>query len=79
MMKLNSNIIEDHKKLTELMFDEVKICRTIEYDVIHDEIVDPDKPDTGSLTQGIASKWKQPICVDFDVKMTKTILNDIIN
>jgi len=30
------------------------------------------------MARGIASKWKQPIFVDFDTKMTKQILIDII-
>jgi len=31
------------------------------------------------IARGIASKWKQPIFVDFDTKMTKQILIDIID
>lgn len=31
------------------------------------------------MARGIASKWKQPIFVDFDTKMTKQILIDIID
>lgn len=31
------------------------------------------------MARGISSKWKQPIFVDFDTKMTKTILFDIID
>jgi len=31
------------------------------------------------MARGIASKWKQPIFVDFDTKITKQILIDIID
>lgn len=79
IMKLNSDNIEDHEKLTVLMFDELKICSTMEYDILHDEIVGPHSQMLVVMAQGIASKWKQPIFVDFDVNMTKTILYNIID
>ncbi|CAI6355295.1 unnamed protein product [Macrosiphum euphorbiae] len=79
IMKLNSDNIEDHEKLTVLMFDEIKICSTMEYDLLHDEIVGPHSKMLVVMAQGIASKWKQPIFVDFDVKMSKVILFDIID
>ncbi|XP_016662906.1 uncharacterized protein LOC107884708 isoform X2 [Acyrthosiphon pisum] len=78
IMKLNSDNIEDHEKLTVLMFDEVKVCRR-EYDEPNDKIVGPHSKMLVVMAQGIASKWKQPIYVDFDVKMSKIILFDIID
>jgi len=39
MMQLNGNTLQDYEKLTILMFDEVKISSTMEYDVLRDEVV----------------------------------------
>ena len=36
IMKLNGDTLNDQEKLTVLMFDEVKISSTMEYDVLHD-------------------------------------------
>jgi len=78
-MKLNSDSIEDHEKLTVLMFDQVNINEPSENDTNCDDIVGPHNQVLVVMAQGIASKWKQSIFVDFDVKMTKTILYDIID
>jgi len=39
IMKLNIKHLEEYEKLTVLMFDEVKVCSTKEYDVLHNEVV----------------------------------------
>ncbi|KAF0715122.1 THAP-type domain-containing protein [Aphis craccivora] len=41
IMKLNGDTLKDYEKLTVLMFDEVKISSTVEYDVLHDEFIGP--------------------------------------
>lgn len=79
MMQLNSNTLQDYEKLTILMFDEVKISSTMEYDVLRDEVVGPHSQMQVVMARGIASQWKQPIFVGFDQKMTKSILFSIID
>jgi len=78
IMKLNGDTLKDYEKLTVLMFDEVKISSTVEYDVLHDEFIGPHNQMQVVMARGISSQWKQPIFVDFDKKMTKDILFDII-
>uniref|UniRef100_A0A2H8TYU1 Transposable element P transposase n=1 Tax=Melanaphis sacchari TaxID=742174 RepID=A0A2H8TYU1_9HEMI len=79
IMKLNNDNIEDHEKLTVLIIDELKMCNTIEYDEANDEVIGPHTHMQVVMARGISSNWKQPIFVDFDVNMTKTILFDIID
>lgn len=79
IMELNSDNIEDHEKLTVLLFDELKVCSTVENDDLCDGIMAPHSRMLVVMALGIASKWKQPIFVDFDVKMSKIILLDIID
>lgn len=79
IMNLNGENLEEYEKLTVLMFDEVKISSTMEYDRLHDEVVGPHSQMQVVMARDIASKWKQPVFVDFDVEMTKTILFNIID
>lgn len=78
VMKLNGDILQDYEKFTVLMFDELKISSTLEYDVLHDEVMGPHSQMQVVMARGLASQWKQPIYCDFDKKMTKDILLDII-
>ncbi|KAL4118928.1 hypothetical protein QTP88_011806 [Uroleucon formosanum] len=55
------------EKLTVLMFDEVKVASTLEYDVVRDEVISPH-----------SQMHKQQVYVDFDKKMTKEIIFDVI-
>jgi len=41
MMQLNSLTLQDYEKLAVLMFDEVKISSTMEYDMLRDEDAGP--------------------------------------
>lgn len=79
IMKINSDNLQDIEKLTVIMFDEMKIATTMEYDSLKDEVVGPYNQMQVVMARGIASKWKQPIFVGFDTKMTKLLLFDIIN
>ncbi|KAL4091696.1 hypothetical protein QTP88_026347 [Uroleucon formosanum] len=79
MMQLKGETLPDYEKLTVLIFDEVKISSTMEYDVYRDEVVGPHSQMQVVMARGIASQWKQPIFVDFDQKMTKSILFSIID
>lgn len=43
IMELNRNNLEDYQKLTVLMFDEMKVCSTLEYDTAQDKVVGPQR------------------------------------
>lgn len=68
IMKLNGDTLKDYEKLAVLMFDEIKISSTIEYDVLHDEFIGPHNQIQVVMARGISSQWKQPVFVDFDKK-----------
>jgi len=78
MMSINSHNLKPHEKLTVLMFDEVKIACTLEYDVLHDQVLGPHNQMQLIMACGIASPWKQPVMVDFDTQMTKSMLFNVI-
>lgn len=56
----------------------MKLKYTVEYDVLHDEFIGPHNQMQVVMARGISSQWKQPIFVDFDKKITKDILFNII-
>lgn len=78
IMSLNAQNMKSYEKLTVLMFDEVKVSSTIEYDVLHDQALGPHNQMQVVMARGVASFWKQPDMIDFDMKTTKSILCDII-
>jgi len=78
LMKLNGEVLNNSEKLTVLIFDEVKVSSVMEYDVLHDEVIGPHNQMQVIMARGLASPWKQPVYVDFDKKITKVILFDII-
>lgn len=78
LMNLNAQSMKSYEKLTVLKFDEVKVSNTIEYDVLHDQVIGPHNQMQVVMARGIASPWKQPVMIDFDTKMTKSILLDIV-
>lgn len=60
------------------MFDEMKVQETMEYDTQADEIVGPYKQLQLTMVRGLSAKWKQPVRVDFDQKITKELLFGLI-
>jgi len=41
IMQLYGSELTEYEKLTVLMFDEVKVSSTVEYDSLHDEVLEP--------------------------------------
>lgn len=70
-MQFDKNDLADYEKLTVLIFDEVKVCNTIEYDTLQDEVLGPHSQMQIVKVRGIASLWKQPVYVDFNQKNNK--------
>lgn len=66
-------------RLTVVLFNEMKIKESIEYDPHEDEVIGPHKKLQVGMARGLCSQWKTPIFADFDTKMVKTILVKIIS
>jgi len=58
-MNINAQNLKPHEKLAVLMFDEVKVACTLDYDVLHDQVLGPHNQMQVVITHGIASPWKQ--------------------
>ena len=57
-----------------ISFDEMKVKRVVEYDTAADEIVGSFNYLQVVMARGLFSKWKQPVFICFDTKMSKAIL-----
>ncbi|KAL4122911.1 hypothetical protein QTP88_015162 [Uroleucon formosanum] len=77
-MSINAQNLNLHEKLAVLMFDEVKVACMLEYDVLHDQVFGPNNQMQVVMARGIASPWKKPVMIDFDTKMIKSILFNVI-
>lgn len=78
-MQIASHTMSDMDKVAVIQFDEMKVHSVYEYDQLEDEVVGPHTQMQVVMVRGLFSKWKQPIFIDFDQKMTKKILLDIIS
>lgn len=67
------------EKLVVLQFDEMKMQEMHEFDVKHDRVIGPHSQMQVVNARGLFGKWKQPVYVGFDTKITPLILNGIIN
>lgn len=57
-----------------ISFDEMKVKRVVEYDTAADEIVGSFNYLQVVMARRLFSKWKQPVFICFDTKMSKAIL-----
>jgi hypothetical protein len=78
IMKAASMKMEDKDKQVVLQFDEVKIKSCYEYDKREDQVVGRHNQLQVVMVRSLFSNWKQPVYFEFDQKMTKSILNHII-
>uniref|UniRef100_A0A453YZ31 THAP-type domain-containing protein n=1 Tax=Anopheles gambiae TaxID=7165 RepID=A0A453YZ31_ANOGA len=81
VLKLISNLTStftEKDRLCALSFDEMKVNRIIELDKASDEIIGPHNYLQVVMARGLCNKWKQPVYIGFDKKMTKEILLKII-
>lgn len=78
ILEVSANTMTTTEKLVVLLFDEVKVCELYEYDKKYDEIVGPHSQMQVVMARSLFGKWKQPVFVDFDTKMTSNILENII-
>lgn len=61
------------------MFDEMKCKERYEFNKTLDCVMGPNSQMQVAMVRGLFSKFKQPIFIDFDKKMSKDLLNLLIN
>jgi Transposase protein len=77
-LSLAGENLTDFERTVVLAFDEIKLKSIYEYEVVSDKIVGPHSQLQVVMARGLFSKWKQPIFIGYDQKMTKEILLEII-
>lgn len=77
-MKVSCAAMKDLYKVSVLQIDEIKVKTLYEYDSIQDELIGPYSTMYIISAKGIFTDWKQPVYVNFDVKITKDIVLDVI-
>lgn len=77
MMKLAGDDFTAFEKTVVLQFNEIKIKSVQEYDVSKDQVLGPHNQMQVVQARGLFSKWKQPVFIAFDQKMTKDMLLNI--
>ncbi|KAG5875242.1 hypothetical protein JTB14_001988 [Gonioctena quinquepunctata] len=79
-MRLAGEQLTEMQKCVVLQYDEMKLKSVLEFDNAEDEIVGPYNYMQVIMVRGLFSKWKQPIFIDFDTKITKIyLLMEVIN
>lgn len=66
------------ERCTVLSFDEMKISSVYEYEKKEDEIVGPFSLMQVVMARGLFDKWKQPVYIGFDTKMTAELFHTIV-
>lgn len=77
-LKVAGSTLKQSERVVVLQFDEVKVKKVLEYDNKEDEIVGPYSYMQVVMARGLFSKWKQPVYVNFDTKVTPELLKSII-
>jgi hypothetical protein len=67
------------EKVATASFDEVHLKSGLAYDRKYDQVVGPHREANVLMLRGIFAKWKLPIWYDYDCKLTKEMLLEIIN
>jgi hypothetical protein len=69
----------EQQKICVLSFDEMKVRKIYLYDKSNDETLKPYSYVQVVMLRGLIGNWKQPIFYDYDCKLTKNLLFNIIN
>ncbi|XP_067203358.1 lamin-like protein isoform X2 [Linepithema humile] len=78
LMKIKGESLSEIEKVTVLNFGEMKVNALYEYDRKYDEIIGPHQYMHIAMVRSLFGNWKQPVYVQFDTKMTETIIYQII-
>lgn len=79
VMETAGKALDKFGRLTVLMFDEMKVESTLEFDTLNEEVFGRYRQMQVVMARGLCNSWKQPIFIGFDQKMTKEILYMIID
>lgn len=79
LMEVAGETKEKHEKVAVLLYDEMKVKETYEYDQKNDQVIGPHKQMHFIVLRGLFSNWKQPIFIDFDTTISKEIVFKAIN
>jgi len=66
-------------KVSALLFDEMKVKNSYEFDRNSDTLLKPSNYVQVIMARGLFCNWKQPLFYDFDRKISKPLLFEIIN
>lgn len=77
MLAIHAKKLTERDKLTVLVFDEMKVLKMYEYDHKVEEVVEPHDQMQVIMARGLFSKWKMPVYIDFDDKMTVLTLESV--
>lgn len=78
IMKIAAMNLSHFERVTVVQFDEMKILSTYEYDKSNDEILGPHSQLQVLMVRGLFSKWKQPVYIAFDQKITRELLKETL-
>lgn len=79
VLKLMKNSpLPEMERACVLLFDEVKIQKSFDYDKKTDTTLGASNYVQVVMARGICGNWKQPIFYDYDCKLTKELLFEII-
>lgn len=78
LMKVAAINLTEIEKIVVLQFDEMKVMALYEYEPVLDKVVGPHSQVQVVMARSLFSSWKQPIFIDFDMKMTRKCLDNLI-
>ncbi len=78
LMKVEGENMDEFNRLCVVNFDEMKINANVVFDKGLDMVQGPYNNAQVIMVNGLCRKWRQPIYYDFDQKITKKILHQII-
>ena len=78
LRRKSSTSWSDRKKLTHVIFDEIKISKVGNIDRKLDQIVGPAKNAQFVMARGLCENWKWIVFCDFDYQIDKDALMHII-
>lgn len=78
ILENSGELYRDHERVAGLQVSSIRIAEKLEYDERSDSIWGPHEFLTAIVARGLYSDWSQLIYVNFDVRVTKEILNSVI-
>ena len=78
VLKMQATHRSDREKMCVVSFDEMAIDSRLVYDVEEDQVLGPHKEVQVAMVRGLLSGWMQPIFYNYDMKMTRKVLFDIV-